>query len=114
MTQYAIAFDLDTKRMKADGFTDSDTTQVYQEIPEALGFCGFTKHPQGSLYCTEAHEDAITALMQLESVLEKLAPTFCRYARRINVFRMEEWSDVTKLITGRQPAGPPSADEERW
>lgn len=51
MAQYAIAFDLNTKAMKAAGLKDADITRVYQtEIPEALASCGFTVHPQGSLY----------------------------------------------------------------
>ena len=113
MAQYAIAFDLDTVAMRADGVTDADRTQIYQtEIPQALAHCGFTVHPQGSLYHTEAEHDPIAAIMRLQSSLRSLAPRFCRYVRRVHVFRMEEWSDVTDLIADRPAAGFPDAAEE--
>ena len=113
MAQYAIAFDLDTKAMKAAGLTDTQIVTVYQrEIPEALAGCGFTAHPQGSLYHTEADQNPITAIMRLQGALTGEAPTFCQYVRRVHVFRMEEWSDVTDLIAQRPAAGPPEAEEE--
>jgi virulence-associated protein VapD len=114
MAQYAIAFDLDTKGMRASGMTQSQITTVYQsEIPKALATCGFTAHPQGSLYHTEAEQNPITAIMKLQGSLKSGAPTFCRWVRRVHVFRMEEWSDVTSLIAQRDAAeGPPEAEEE--
>ena len=113
MAQYAIAFDLDTAGMRAAGMSQSDITRVYQrELPPALASCGFTAHPQGSLYHTEGDRDPITALMQLQGALRGSAPIFCQYVRRVHVFRMEEWSDVTGLIADRPAAGPPDAEEE--
>ena len=114
MAQYAIAFDLDTKGMRAFGITPSQITAVYQyEIPKALATCGFTAHPQGSLYHTEAEQNPITAIMKLQGSLKSGAPNFCRWVRRVHVFRMEEWSDVTSLIAQRDAAeGPPEAEEE--
>ncbi|HDR9275778.1 TPA: hypothetical protein QDB24_003882 [Burkholderia vietnamiensis] len=113
MAQYAIAFDLDTRAMAAAGINAAQRTQIYQtEIPEALHSCGFTAHPQGSLYHTEAEQNPITAIMQLQSALTTRAPRFCRFVRRVHVFRMEEWSDVTELIADRPAAQEPDADEE--
>jgi len=113
MAQYAIAFDLDTARMRRDGMSDADRTRVYQqEIPTALATCGFTGHPQGSLYHTEAEHDPIAAIMKLQGSLKGGAPRFCQYVRRVHVFRMEEWSDVTGLIADRAAAGKPDAAEE--
>ncbi|HCO21762.1 MAG TPA: hypothetical protein DIT97_01335 [Gimesia maris] len=113
MAQYAIAFDLDTAAMRANGVSDADRTRIYQtEIPQALAGCGFTAHPQGSLYHTEAEHDPITAIMRLQSSLQNDAPSFCQYVRRVHVFRMEEWSDVTNLIADRPAAGAPDAEEE--
>jgi virulence-associated protein VapD len=113
MAHYAIAFDLDTKAMTAAGVTDSQRTAVYQtEIPNALASCGFTAHPQGSLYHTESDLDPITCLMKLQSTLQNDAPNFCTYVRRVHVFRMEEWSDVTPLLANKAAAGTPDADEE--
>lgn len=102
MAHYAFAFDLSPSDMKAAGKTQADITRVYQkELPEALAKCGFTAHPQGSLYHTESEQDPITALMVLQGTLKREAPTFCQFAKRIHVFRMEEWSDVTNLIADR-------------
>ncbi len=113
MAQYAIAFDLDTRGMRDRGLTDADVTRVYQsEIPGALRACGFTAHPQGSLYHTEINHDPITALMKLQSALKERAPKFCEFVRRVHVFRMEEWSDVTELVAERPAAAPPDAEEE--
>lgn len=113
MAQYAIAFDLDTAQMRNDGKTPAEVTKVYQtEIPTALGKCGFTAHPQGSLYHTEGEQDSITAIMRLQSTLKMEAPEFCKYVRRVHVFRMEDWSDVTSLIVDRPSEGTPTAEEE--
>ena len=111
MAQYAIAFDLDTTAMT--GLTAADRTRVYQtEIPNALTSCGFTAHPQGSLYHTEADQNPITAIMQLQNALKTQAPQFCQFVKRVHVFRMEEWSDVTTLIANRPAATAPTGEEE--
>lgn len=113
MAQYAIAFDLDTTAMTAAGVTAAQRTQIYQtEIPNALALCGFTAHPQGSLYHTEAEQNPITAIMQLQSSLTGHAPRFCQFVRRVHVFRMEEWSDVTALLANRAAAAAPDGAEE--
>jgi virulence-associated protein VapD len=113
MALYAIAFDLDTTAMRAAGLSHSDRTRIYQtEIPAALSPCGFTAHPQGSLYHTESDQDPIQALMRLQAALTDGAPQFCRYVRRVHVFRMEEWSDVTELLAQHPAAGPLEPGEE--
>ena len=61
--------------------------------------CGFAVHAQGYLYHTNVtSEEAIKKLMSLQNVLTRNAPTFCKYVRRVHIFRMEEWSDVTDMI----------------
>jgi len=113
MAQYAIAFDLDTTAMRQAGLADAEVTRIYQtEIPDALRGCGFTAHPQGSLYHTEIEHDPITALMTLQSALRDNARNFCRFVRRVHVFRMEEWSDVTELLAQHPAAAAPDAEEE--
>ncbi len=114
MAQYAIAFDMDTKAMVRAGLKRSEITKVYNiEIPDALRKCGFTAHPQGSLYHTELEQDPILAIMKLQQVLQHDAPSFCKFVRRVHVFRMEEWSDVTPLVsTGNPDTGAVTGDEE--
>lgn len=121
MALYAIAFDLDTKRFKQDriqaGRTENqaraELTNLYQiEIPQALAICGFTAHPQGSLYHTEADQNPIAAIMRLQSTLTQHATRFCDYVKRVHVFRMEEWSDVTPLIASHAADTGLTAEEE--
>jgi virulence-associated protein VapD len=103
MAQYAIAFDMDTIKMKDSGMSDSERTQIYQiEIPQALSKCGFSEHPQGSLYHTRVDQDPITAIMKLQNILKQEAPNFGKWVRRVHIFRMEEWSDVTDLLSDSQ------------
>jgi virulence-associated protein VapD len=102
--------------MKAAGLTKYQIVSVYQkEIPEALAQCGFVVHPQGSLYHTNTEQNPITAIMKLQSSLQQGAPQFCQFVRKVQVFRMEEWSDVTDLIRTSPVAGadtPISAEDE--
>jgi virulence-associated protein VapD len=113
MAQYSIAFDLDTTAMREAGVTDAEKTRIYQtEIPEALRACGFTAHPQGSLYHTEGEQDPIAAIMKLQSSLTNDAPNFCLFVKRAHVFRMEEWSDITTLISNHPAAPSPEPSEE--
>jgi virulence-associated protein VapD len=122
MAQCAIAFDLDTAGMRAAGLTQAQITAVYQrEIPDALKECGFAVHPRGALYHTDAEQDPVAAIMRLRGglLLKRLqgglvqnAPNFCRFVKRVHVFRIEEPSDVTALIADLPAAGPPGAEEE--
>jgi virulence-associated protein VapD len=121
MALYAIAFDLDTTRFKNDrleagrteGQARTDLSNLYQtEIPQALSLCGFTAHPQGSLYHTEADQNPITAIMRLQNTLKEHAQRFCQYVKRVHVFRMDEWSDVTELIAEHGPGAAPTPEEE--
>lgn len=53
--------------------------------------------------------------MKLSQTLKVKAPRFCKYVRKVHVFRMEEWSDVTNLIASKdnQVAGTAmDVDEE--
>lgn len=50
--------------------------------------------------------------MKLQNALVTQAPQFCMYLKRVHVFRMEEWSDVTTLIANRPAAPAPDAAEE--
>jgi virulence-associated protein VapD len=89
---FAIAFDLvvaDTAQNHPEG-----VSQVYADIGSTLANYGFNR-VQGSLY-TNASEDlanlfsAITALKGL--------PWLPASVRDIRAFRVEQWSDFTKLV----------------
>jgi virulence-associated protein VapD len=104
MAQYAIAFDLDTRRMTADGLTKSDVTNVYQaEIPDALRAAGFPAHIQGSVYRTDAEQSQLRILVDLQRILHTHAPRFCTYVKTIHIFRVEEISEITDLLSTYSP-----------
>lgn len=107
MNRYALAFDLAKKDMEADGLNPSQITTVYQtEIPQALAACGFTKHTQGSIYMTEENIDQLAAIVKLQTTLAAQAPHFLKYARRVHLFEVQAWSDVTGLLTQLAVAAP--------
>lgn len=109
MPRYAITFDLDRKQMLADGYSEHQiNNNVYTgEVKEALAACGFTEHPEGSVYHTKTlqEDDSLTPIVQLQTMLRQHAPTFCKYVRSIHLFKMEGWSNITDLIrTADTPA----------
>ena len=89
---FAIAFDLvvaDTARHHPKG-----VAQAYTDIGGTLANFGFNR-VQGSLYVTPSEDlanlfGAITAL--------KALPWFPASVRDIRAFRVEQWSDFTKLV----------------
>lgn len=94
MPRYAIAFDLNTKKMRDNGMNNSDIVRVYQvEIPEALRKAGFKLHIQGSVYATQ--EDSLDAALLLIPRMKKFATNFCKYVKNAHVFRMDESAEVT-------------------
>jgi virulence-associated protein VapD len=110
MAHYAIAFDLNTKRMKKDGLSASQITKIYKtETKEAFKKCGFTVRAQGSLYRTSVEQDQIKLLIDLRSNLQSHAPLFCKYVEKLHVFRMDDWSDITESISTYTP--PAEADD---
>jgi virulence-associated protein VapD len=102
MPRYAISFDLDRKALVADGYTDSQiNNDIYtKEVQAALNACGFTEHPEGSVYHTGtlSEDDSLTPVVNLQRSLQTLAPTFCKYIRSIHLFKMEGWSNITTHI----------------
>src|SRR5687767_2611532 len=109
MTQFALAFDLDNTKMTNDGLNNSARITIYQtEIPKALAKCGFTKHTQGSLYMTDptSKYSSISALLTLKSELNAASPNFRKYAHRVHIFIVQDWSDVTGALTDTREAAP--------
>ncbi|MEH2119881.1 hypothetical protein [Nostoc sp.] len=109
MPRYAISFDLDRKALTTDGYTDSQiNNDIYgKEVKTALKKCGFTQHPEGSVYHTEKlnEEDSLAPIVMLQQELQRNAPTFCKYVKSIHLFKMEGWSDILTLIQNQQLPG---------
>lgn len=89
---FAIAFDLivaDTAQHHPKG-----VSQAYADIGAALANFGFTR-VQGSLYTTNSEDLAnlFAAIMALKAMA-----WFPLAVRDIRAFRVEQWSDFTKLV----------------
>ncbi len=89
---FAIAFDLvvaDTAQHHPKG-----VSQAYADIGNALANFGFNR-VQGSLYTTPSEDLAnlFGAIMALKAL-----PWLPASVRDIRAFRVEQWSDFTKLV----------------
>ena len=99
MSNYVIAFDVDTRRMRSDGL-ESAKTKVYQDVEKLLRSCGFTEKIQGSTYRSN-NDDGINSLIEFISRKGEI-PLFCAYAKRVHFFRCDDHSDITARINPRE------------
>ena len=89
---FAIAFDLvvaDTTQHHPKG-----VAQAYADIDDILGNFGFHR-VQGSLY-THSSEDLANLFTAITAL--KALPWLPSSVRDIRAFRVEQWSDFTKLV----------------
>ena len=89
---FAIAFDLvvaDTAQTHPKG-----VSQAYADIGNTLAGFGFER-VQGSLY-TNASEDLANLFSAITAL--KALPWLPRSVRDIRAFRVEQWSDFTRLV----------------
>lgn len=89
---FAIAFDLDTKdTLRAH---PKGVTQAYEDIRMTLERHDF-EWRQGSVYTCD--NENLANLFQAMYALKEL-PWFAASVRDIRAFRVEQWSDFTRLI----------------
>jgi virulence-associated protein VapD len=89
---FAIAFDLvvaDTAQHRPKG-----VSQAYADIGNALANYGFNR-VQGSL-CTNVSEDLANLFAAITAL--KTLPWLPASVRDIRAFRVEQWSDFTRLV----------------
>ena len=99
MSNYVIAFDVDTRRMRSDGL-EGAISKVYQDVEKLLRSCGFTEKIQGSTYRSN-NDDGINSLIEFISRKAEI-PLFCGYAKRVHFFRCDDHSDITVRIRPRE------------
>ena len=92
MADYVIAFDISTKRMKADG-QEASITKAYSSLGTLLHSCGFTEKIQQSTYRSN-NNDGINSLIEVLARKVEL-PLFCKYADRVHFLRCDDHSDIT-------------------
>ena len=91
---YAVAFDLTVE--ETEKHHPKGVSQAYTEIGAILGEHGF-RRVQGSLYVTD-DEDMANLFLAIQSL--RARAWFPRSVRDICAFRVEQWSDFTKVVKG--------------
>jgi virulence-associated protein VapD len=91
---YAVAFDLTVE--ETEKHHPKGVSQAYTEIGAILGEHGF-RRVQGSLYVTD-DEDMANLFLAIQSL--RARAWFPRSVRDIRAFRVEQWSDFTKVVKG--------------
>ena len=105
---YGFTFDLCPSVMKLFGV---DPNAVYQkQMPVAMAKCGFTKHPEGSVYVTGkplslAPDEVIQSLV---ATLPEDAPDFGRFVTRCHLFGSRV--DLTSMLSTKLGEPPPRDD----
>lgn len=89
---YALAFDLIV--VKTNKYHPKGVSQAYSDIADVLSNFGFT-WVQGSLYVNsnEDMSNLFEAILQLKSL-----SWFPKSVRDIRGFKVEQWSDFTKIV----------------
>lgn len=92
---YAIAFDLDTDRLKTT-YAGSSWNNAYNDIRAILENHGFD-WMQGSLYFGKKHVDPVLVVVAVQDLTRRL-PWFASSVRDIRLLRIEERSDLMPAI----------------
>lgn len=93
MGDKALIFDVSVRRLKQDGYTDSQISQVYTRIGKELYSAGFDERIQKSAYRT-TNGDGINSLLRLLDRKDQY-PLFCTYQERVHWMGCDEYSDIT-------------------
>jgi virulence-associated protein VapD len=95
MSNYVVAFDIDTRQMRDDGL-EGAITRVYSEVEKLLRSCGFTEKIQGSMYGSN-NDGGINSLIEFIARKSEV-PLFCTYAKKVHFFRCNDQSDITDKV----------------
>ncbi|WP_438002678.1 hypothetical protein WME89_27365 [Sorangium sp. So ce321] len=110
MAQWAIAYDLDVKRMKRDGMTRGQVVMFYQKVRTCLKQNQFELFKQFSLY-TSAADNTLTNAFKACQELRALTDSN-KYIKRLHLFRVEDFNDLLPLVADRSSAGKEVVEEE--
>ncbi len=92
---YAIAFDLDTERLK-ETYHNESYNNAYLDIRNYLQAKGFTPQ-QGSVYFGDHGVDAVKTILAVQGLSRKF-PWFANSVRDIQMLRIEENSNLLPAI----------------
>ena len=94
--KWVIAYDLDVKGMKTADYTKSQVTAYYNNVRNCLNEFGFSKFTQNSIYARDADDDILTRVFQVVMALSNIKDP--QFINRLNVFRVDTFSDLRPLI----------------
>lgn len=97
MSLWAIAYDLDVKGMKAANYTKSNVTQFYNSIRNCLTSNNFEKMNQYSIYTSEKSNSLADVYKVCNDI--KAVSGASNYVKRLNLFRIDDMTDLTPLIS---------------
>jgi len=92
---YAIAFDLDTERLR-NHYPGDSFTHGYDDICRVLQQFGFSRQ-QGSVYFGDEKVTPVTCVMAVQEVT-KQHPWFARVVNDIRMLRIEENNDPMPAV----------------
>ena len=108
---WAIAYDLDVKGMKADGYTKSNVTQFYNAVRDCLTKNRFEKMKQLSIYTSDkanSLSDAFAVCMALQQVNDA-----DKFIKRLHLFRVEDFNDLLPLVANGKVSVEKDSVEEQ-
>ena len=96
MSIWAIAYDLDVKGMKANGYSKSKVTTFYSNIRNCLKANNFEKLKQLSIYTSNKDNsiaDAFAVCVALKQVSDA-----DKFVKKLHLFRVEDFNDLLPLV----------------
>lgn len=94
--KWVIAYDLNVKAMKANGYTKSQVTKYYNAVKKCLSTNGFDRFTQGSIYGLDDDENVLTKVYQAIDCLRKMQHP--HFVNRLHLFKAESLSDLRPLL----------------
>lgn len=93
---YALSFDMEVAKLKEH--YGEPYNKAYDEIRVAMSEQGFD-WVQGSLYIAKSEQNTIGLLYNAINRLSSIR-WFKESVRDIRAFKVEDWSDITKIVKG--------------
>lgn len=108
---WAIAYDLDVKSMKAEGYTKSGVTQFYNDVRKCLTDNNFAKMKQLSIY-TSATGNSISDAFAAVNALKRVSDAN-KFIKRLHLFRVEDFNDLLPLVVCGKTSAERDMTEEQ-
>jgi virulence-associated protein VapD len=109
---YVYVFDLNNSAMRDQGgMTPAEIQNVYKKIKRAMLACGFSDHPQCTVYSTRKPIVPGLARLSIIASLQEHAPEALVYTNHALLLRREDWSNLKADFPKIIPVSHPPRDE---